>query len=85
VIKGYKDYKGSGVTTNTFKYAFKKGQQVHLDEIYQIQGLGLDVEGVGRWWRPNDGAGDENLTITRDITISIQFRTQKDLPAKLTA
>jgi hypothetical protein len=53
------------------QYIFKMGQKVHLDEIYEIQGLG-----GGDWWERKDlnNDFDEDLVITRDITITITFK-----------
>lgn len=53
-------------------YKFKKGQRVHLDEIYMIQGL------AGGWFeeertseRKGAGTLTDNLVITRDIKFTI--------------
>ena len=56
-------------TTETHK--FKRGQKLHLDEIYHIQGLA-----DGKWWTsddPNDDDGNqgEEVEIVEDITITI--------------
>jgi hypothetical protein len=52
-------------------HEFRKGQKLTLDEIYNIQGLA-----GGNWWTapdPADGAAnEEEVTITRDITIRIE-------------
>ena len=60
-------------------HKFKKGQETHLDAIYDIQGLDN-----GDWWQHSDfddrensfghGDGDE-LVITRNITIEIKITT----------
>lgn len=57
--------------TNTYK--FRKGQKLHLDEIYDIQGLGHEV--VGKWWEPDDGNGGEEVTITKDVEFTVTVRT----------
>jgi hypothetical protein len=62
------------VTKHTVQYRFTEGQQVHLDEIYAIQGLGDDVDGVDSWWEPNNEAG-ETVTITRNIKITVTFKS----------
>ena len=48
-----------------FKY--KKGQKLHLDQIYNISGV-LETD----WWEhiDEDGCGDEVL-ITKDVKITI--------------
>lgn len=53
-------------TTETRK--FKRGEEVHLDEIYDIQGLA-----GGKWWTRRDGEDDDSdlLVITETITITI--------------
>jgi len=64
------------MTTETHK--FKKGQELHLDEIYNIQALG-----GGDWWEAvPDGTiecpdtSGELVRIIRDTTIKITV-TQK--------
>lgn len=57
-------------------YTFKKGQHVHLDTIYDIQGLGSSI-----WWEKSGMDVDsskqmeidlgDDLVITRDITITV--------------
>jgi len=62
-------------------WEFKKGQRLHLDTIYTIQGLG----GYGgNWWssvdedgNPDDGASDE-IIILRDIRIEIRITDSAD-------
>lgn len=49
----------------TTTYAFKKGDKVHLDSIYDVQGLG-----EGRWWEAIEEDGDD-LIIQEDIEITI--------------
>lgn len=52
-------------------HIFKKGQKLQLDDIYNIQGLA-----GGDWWRRenlNDDC-DENIVITRNITIEIKWK-----------
>ena len=56
-------------TTETHK--FKRGQKLHLDDIYDIQGLA-----GGSWWTgddPNDDDGNQGelVEIVEDITITI--------------
>ena len=48
-------------------FSYKKGQILHLDDIYTIQGL-CDSD----WWEnfDIDGCGD-NIYITRNIKITI--------------
>ncbi len=57
-------------------HRFLKGEKYHLDTIYMIQGIGCAPELGGQWWEPDDEAGD-NVTITRDITISITVTCHK--------
>lgn len=52
-------------TKNKTTYSFKKGEKLHLDDIYDIQG----VDG-GEWWKPTDDSGDE-IVITENINIVI--------------
>jgi hypothetical protein len=59
---------------HTVTHKFKRGQQLHLDDIYLFSGLGDDVAGIGKWWEPNDEAGEE-LTVTMDIEITVTIRT----------
>ena len=47
-------------------HKFKRGQKLRLDAIYIIQGIGDDVDEIGRWWEPDDDAGSD-ITITQDI------------------
>lgn len=48
-------------------YRFKKGQEVHLDIIYDIQSLC-----GGDWWdKKNDDDMEDWCIINRDITIEI--------------
>jgi len=51
---------------NKEKYEFKKGQKLHLDEIYFIQGLGGGV-----WWEHINEDTDNDVIIIMDITIEI--------------
>lgn len=59
-------------TTNTYKY--KKGQEVHLDDIYDISGLA-----GGDWWAKIKEETQiktdlsDDCRITRDIEIKITF------------
>lgn len=54
------------------EYAFKKGQVLHMNEIYLISGLGDD------WWEADDPSektrNEEMVTITRDIEIMYASR-----------
>ena len=59
---------------HTVTHRFKRGQQLQLDDIYLFSGLGDDVAGVGKWWEPNDEAGEE-VTVTKDIEITVTIRT----------
>lgn len=60
---------------HTETHKFRRGQKLHLDSIYNIQGLGCEPERGGAWWEHTDGDGlhgpGDNITITRDITITI--------------
>ena len=48
-------------------YKFKKGQEIRLDTIYDIQALG-----GGDWWKPiNEEKGGEDVIITKTIEITI--------------
>ncbi len=49
--------------TETYKY--REGQQLHLDEIYEIQGLAN-----GDWW-DHDHDDSDDIHVTRDVTIVI--------------
>jgi hypothetical protein len=58
--------------TKTDIYVFAKGQKLHLDDIYTIQGLA-----GGNWWTaddPNKEGGDagEIVTITENIVIKVK-------------
>lgn len=53
-------------------HTFKKGQKLHLDSIYNIQGIGCEMQHGGAWWEPDDDSG-ERVTVTRDITIRIEI------------
>jgi hypothetical protein len=64
---------------HTVTHRFKRGQQLQLDDIYLFSGLGDDVAGVGKWWEPNDEAGEE-LTVTKDIEITVTIRTPNAHP-----
>lgn len=61
------------------KYKFKKGQKVHLDEIYNIQGLAFD------WFTEDFSAHNSKdsrkgmtdyLVITKDIEFEIKVKTK---------
>lgn len=65
--------------TSTQIYTFKKGQKVHLDEIYMIQGLDSD------WFEEDFTADDseysrkgltDHLVITKDIKFTIKITTK---------
>lgn len=47
-------------------YEFKKGQEMGLDDIYNIQGLGS-----GHWWHPISEEFDDTVVIVKDIKITI--------------
>lgn len=54
-------------TSESFK--FKKGQTSHLDEIYEIQGIG-----GGEWWdhqNHNCGIPSDEIKILKNIEITI--------------
>lgn len=57
----------------TEKHSFKKGQQMHLDEIYDIQGLA-----DGDWWDFEGEVGifgpDDDIKIVEDIEITITVK-----------
>ena len=59
---------------HTVTHQFKLGQQLHLDDIYLFSGLGIDVSGIGKWWEFDNENGEE-LTVTKDIEITITIRT----------
>lgn len=55
----------------------KKGDQLHLDTIYQFQGLGED--GDFRWWssanedgKPDPDSDGDSIVILRDVKIEIK-------------
>lgn len=61
-------------TITVEKYKYKKGQKLHLDDIYLIQGLG-----DGKWWdasdpHSNDTEQGEKVTIIEDIEITITIK-----------
>jgi hypothetical protein len=59
----------------TEKYKFKKGQVLHLDDIYLIQGLG-----DGKWWDASDPHSENDIdrgeivTIVEDIEFTIKIK-----------
>ena len=59
---------------HTVTHRFKRGQRLYLDDIYSFSGLGDDVDGIGKWWEPDDEAG-EDITVTQDIAITVTIRT----------
>ena len=64
--------------TETIKYKFKKGQKVHLDEIYNIQGLAPDwfEEDYSRDVPPSRTGLTDHLIITKDIEFTIKIKTK---------
>lgn len=53
---------------------FRKGQKLHLDDIYDIQGIGCGPEFGGQWWsHDNEATSGDDITVTRDITIRIEI------------
>jgi hypothetical protein len=54
---------------HTQTHKFKKGQKLHLDQIYEFQGIGDST--VGKWWMPDDGDCGDEITVTQDIKITI--------------
>jgi len=63
--------------TTEQKFEFRKGQKLHLDDIYDIQGLA-----EGDWWEVDytdpGNNGDENgdfIVITKSIDITIRAKT----------
>ena len=50
-------------------YDFKKGEIYHLDEIYDVQGIGSV-----HWWEP-DEANEDLINITCDYKFTINFYT----------
>ena len=57
--------------THKEKHSYKTGQKLHLDDIYHISGIGMDS--VGEWWEADDEDGEE-ITITKDIDITITIK-----------
>ena len=55
----------------TEQYKFTKGQRLHLDDIYFIQGLA-----GGNWWEPDDKEGSDSITITKDVKIRITYEVR---------
>lgn len=58
--------------TTTLTYRFRKGEQYHLDEIYEINGIANEHN----WWKADDpsdesGTSGEEITITKNIEIKI--------------
>ena len=58
---------------HTQTHKFKRGQKLHLDSIYEFQGIGDNI--VGRWWEPDDEDCGDDITVTQDITITITIHT----------
>jgi hypothetical protein len=46
-------------------YSFCKGEKLHLDDIYMVQGLA-----GGKWWEPVTDEGDD-IVIVENVTIDI--------------
>lgn len=53
------------------KFNFKKGQLIHLDTIYDIQGLA-----GGDWWEHCDNDIGDDLIITKNVSITITWETK---------
>jgi len=47
-------------------YKFKKGERLHLDDIYNVQGIGGND-----WWDHEDGEESCEIIITRDVHFEI--------------
>lgn len=65
----------SEMSKQVFIYQFRKGQRLHLDDIYHIQGMGS-----GWWEKTGDDLPEydkdeidlsESIVITRDVKITI--------------
>lgn len=63
---------------NKITYTFKKGEQLSLDSIYDIQGLlpfdwyiQSDAIGVDEGWGKESG---DEVTIKQDLTIEISWK-----------
>jgi len=55
-------------------YKFKRGQEIRLDNIYDIQALA-----GGDWWEHTDAEGlSESIIITKDIEIIISSKKAVD-------
>jgi len=59
---------------HTSTHRFQRGQRLHLDDIYTIQGLGDGIAGIGRWWDRDEEDSDE-IVVTKDLSITITIRT----------
>ena len=65
--------------TTTQVYSFKKGQKIHLDEIYMIQGLD------NNWFEEDYSVKNstsrmgltDNLVVTKDIKFTIKITTKE--------
>ncbi len=55
------------------KRRFKKGQKLHLDTIYDIQGVGDTMPGVGKWWEHKFEDSDD-IVVTKNIDIEIRIK-----------
>lgn len=55
-------------SSETRVWKFKKGERLHLDAIYNIQGL---ENGTGKWWEHVPGTSGENVEILRDVNIAV--------------
>jgi hypothetical protein len=58
-------------------FTFKKGQQLHLDDIYLVCGLFNELD----WWEPN-AIDMDDITILRDITITISAKVNNETHTK---
>lgn len=54
---------------NKLEYNFKKGDKIHLDSIYPIQGIA-----GGTWWDHVESEISDDCIITKNIEIIIKWR-----------
>jgi len=58
------------------KYKFKKGQKLHLDQIYMVQGLAVDI--IGNWWEYENGLEASNeLVVTQNVEFEIIIKDKR--------
>ena len=56
------------------RYEFKKGDEMNVDEIYDIQGIG-----EANWWEFIDEVECEEIIITKNIKFTIKVYYPKNI------